>query len=227
MKKTSSEYSNFKYLIPMKDIFFGAIFLLTFFSCSEEQPNDALSYNDIGAIPNVVSKTEPEDILILDTLTIDFNSDLFQNISGLKIDSLQPLSKKSILDRGQHLNSNKTIVFIKDSSFEYKEWLFQDKVDLQNAFYNLIDCFGNNCESIDLYDTTFEAETYHLVYVSHKTIHWVSSAQNQKRRNWTLYLKKQHPTTKYNFVFEIRIDEPIEWFEDYENGLQSKTETND
>ena len=108
----------------MKDIFFSAIFLLTFFSCSEEQPNDALSYNDIGAIPNVVSKTEPEDILILDTLAIDFNSDLFQNISGLKIDSLQPLSKKSILDRGQHLNSNKTIVFIKDSSFEYKEWLW-------------------------------------------------------------------------------------------------------
>ena len=96
MKKTSSEYSNFKYLIPMKDIFFSAIFLLTFFSCSEEQPNDALSYNDIGATPSIVSKTEPEDILILDTLAIDFNSDLFQNISGLKIDSLQHLSKKSI-----------------------------------------------------------------------------------------------------------------------------------
>ena len=40
----------------MKDIFFSAIFLLTFFSCSEEQPNDALSYNDIGATPSIVSK---------------------------------------------------------------------------------------------------------------------------------------------------------------------------
>ena len=87
----------------MKDIFFGAIFLLTFFSCSEEQPNDALSYNDIGTTSGLESKTEPEKILIQDSLTIDFNSDLFQNISGLKIDSLQPLSKKSILDRGQHL----------------------------------------------------------------------------------------------------------------------------
>ena len=200
---------------------------LIFFSCSEEKPNDALSYNDIGTTSGLESKTEPEKILIQDSLTIDFNSDLFQNISGLKVDSLKPLSTKSIIDRGQHSSSNKTKVFIEDSSFEYKEWLFQDEVDLKNAFYNLIDCFGNNCESIDLYDTTFMAKTYHLVYVSQKSIHWVSATQNQKRMNWTLYLKKQHPAPKFNFVFEIRIDEPIEWFEDNENSLQSKIDIND
>jgi hypothetical protein len=91
----------------------------------------------------------------------------------------------------------------------------------------MLDCFGENCESIELYDTLFQIDKYNLVFVSEKSIDWISSSCNIDKRDWILYLKKERIQPKYLYVFETLVDENIVWYNFDDRGMQPKTNTND
>jgi hypothetical protein len=227
VNKTSDEYSNFKYLKPMKDIFFSAIFFSVILSCSDGRQDAPLSYSKIGALKDSVSKTEPKESIPEDTFKINFNPYLFEQISGLKIDSVTVLIKNEVMDRVSQKNTEKVNIFIDSSTIQFKAWDFQDSTDLKIAWYNMLDCFGENCESIDLYDTLFQIDKYNLVFVSEKSIDWISSSCNIDKRDWILYLKKERIQPKYLYVFETLVDENIVWYNFDDRGMQPKTNTND
>jgi hypothetical protein len=91
----------------------------------------------------------------------------------------------------------------------------------------MLDCFGENCERIELYDTLFQIDKYNLVFVSEKSIDWISSSCNIDKRDWILYLKKERIQPKYLYVFETLVDENIVWYNFDDRGMQPKTNTND
>jgi hypothetical protein len=91
----------------------------------------------------------------------------------------------------------------------------------------MLDCFGENCESIELYDTLFQIDKYNLVFVSEKSIDWITSSCNIDKRDWILYLKKERIQPKYLYVFETLVDENIVWYNFDDRGMQPKTNTND
>ena len=227
MKKTSSEYSNFKYLKPMKDIFFSAIFFSAILSCSDDRQNTPLSYSKIGSIKDSLTRIEPKEAMAEDTCQLNFNSDLFEQISGLKIDSVTVLIKNEVIDRVSQKNNEKVNIFIDSSAIQFKAWDFEDSSDLKTAWYNMLDCFGEHCESIELFDTLFQIDSYNLVFVGEKSIDWISSRYNLNNRDWFLYLKKERMQPEYLYVFETLIDQHIVWYDFYEQGMKPKTNLND
>ena len=211
----------------MKEIFFKTVFLFTLLSCGDDNTKDSLSYTEIGASNIENSKIEPKETVQKDTFQINFNSELFVKISGSKIDSVTLITKNEVIDRVNHLNAEKVNIFIDSNAIQFKSWDFQDSSDLKIAWYNMLDCFGEHCESIELFDSLFQADRYNLVFVAEKSIDWISSKSNLHNRDWRLYLKKERIRPKYIYVFEILKDEPIVWYNFDEKGMHPKTDWND
>ena len=211
----------------MKEIFFKTVFLLTLFSCSTDDQKEVLSYTEIGASKVEKPKIEPKEIAQTDTFQINFNSELFAQISGLKIDSVTVLIKNEVIDRVKHINAEKVNIFLDSSAIQFKSWDFQDSSELKTAWYNMLDCFGEHCESIELFDSLFQTDNYNLVFVAEKSIDWISSKSNLNNRDWRLYLKKERIRPKYLYVFEILNKEPIVWYNFDEKGMNPKTDLND
>lgn len=211
----------------MKEIFFKTVFLLTLFSCSTDDQKEVLSYTEIGASKVENPKIEPKETAQKDTFQINFNSELFAQISGLKIDSVTVLIKNEVIDRVKHINAEKVNIFLDSSAIQFKSWDFKDSSDLKMAWYNLLDCFGEHCESIELFDSLFQTDNYNLVFVSKKSIDWISSKQNLNNEHWRLYLKRERIRPNYPYVFETLTKEPIVWYNFDEKGMNPKTDSND
>ncbi|MAA57169.1 MAG: hypothetical protein CL855_01640 [Cryomorphaceae bacterium] len=211
----------------MKEIFFTAVFVSTLLSCGTDNTKESLSYTEIGASDVEKTKIEPKQIAQKDSLRVNFNSELFEQISGLITDSVAAITRNEVIDRVPHLNSEKVLLFIDSNAIQFKSWDFKDSSDLKMAWYNLLDCFGEHCESIELFDSLFQTENYNLVFVAEKSIDWISSKQNQNNEYWQRYLKRERIRPKYLYVFEILNKEPIVWYNFDEKGMKPKTDLND
>lgn len=211
----------------MKEIFFKTVFLFTLVSCGEDNTEESLSYTEIGAADIENSKIEPKEIVQKDTFQINFNSELFAKISRSIIDSVTLITKNEVIDRVSHLNAEKVNIYIDSNAIQFKSWDFKDSSDLKMAWYNLLDCFGEYCESIELFDSLFQTDNYNLVFVSDKSIDWISSKYNLDNKDWRLYLKKERIRPKYHYVFEILVGQPIVWYNFNEKGMNPKTDLND
>ena len=211
----------------MKEVFFSTVFLITLFSCASDDQNEVLSYAEIGASEDDISKTKPKEIASKDTFQVNFNSKLFEQLSGAIVDSVVVLTENEVIDRAKHLNAEKVNIFIDSSMIQFKSWDFQDSTDLKIAWYNMLDCFGEHCESIELFDSLFQTDHYNLVFVAEKSIDWISSKSNLNNQDWRLYLKKERIQPKYLYVFETLFEEPIVWYNFDERGMNPKTDSND
>jgi hypothetical protein len=211
----------------MKEVFFSTVFLITLFSCAGDDQNEVLSYAEIGASEDDISKIKPKEIAAKDTFQVNFNSKLFKQLSGSKVDSVVLLTQNEVIDRAKHLNAEKVNIFIDSSMIQFKSWDFQDSTDLKIAWYNMLDCFGEHCESIELFDSLFQTDHYNLVFIGEKSIDWISSKSNLNNRDWRLYLKKERIRPKYLYVFETLIEERIVWYNFDERGMNPKTDSND
>ena len=211
----------------MKEIFFTTVLLFTLFSCSTDDQKEVLSYSEIGDSQQGKLKTKPKQTAQKDTFNINFNSALFTLISGLKIDSVSVLKESEVMDRVKNVNTEKVNIFVDSMAIQFKSWDFQDSSDLKTAWYNMLDCFGEHCESIELFDSLFQTDNYNLVFVAEKSIDWIASKSNLNNRDWRLYLKKERIRPKYLYVFEILNDERIVWYNFDEKGMNPKTDLND
>ncbi|MFL2664073.1 MAG: hypothetical protein ACJ0F1_04055 [Crocinitomicaceae bacterium] len=211
----------------MKEIFFTTVLLFTLFSCSTDDQKEVLSYSEIGVSQAGKLKTEPKQTAQKDTFNINFNSALFTLISGLKIDSVSVLKESEVMDRVKNVNTEKVNIFVDSMAIQFKSWDFQDSSDLKTAWYNMLDCFGEHCESIELFDSLFQTDNYNLVFVAEKSIDWIASKSNLNNRDWRLYLKKERIRPKYLYVFEVLNDERIVWYNFDEKGMNPKTDLND
>tara|TARA_E500000331_G_scaffold277221_1_gene269942 strand:- start:480 stop:1115 length:636 start_codon:yes stop_codon:yes gene_type:complete len=211
----------------MKEIFFTTVLLFTLFSCSTDDQKEVLSYSEIGVSQAGKLKTEPKQTAQKDTFNINFNSALFTLISGLKIDSVSVLKESEVMDRVKNVNTEKVNIFVDSMAIQFKSWDFQDSSDLKTAWYNMLDCFGEHCESIELFDSLFQTDNYNLVFVAEKSIDWIASKSNLNNRDWRLYLKKERIRPKYLYVFEILNDERIVWYNFDEKGMNPKKDLND
>ncbi len=211
----------------MKEIFFTTVLLFTLFSCSTDDQKEVLSYSEIGVSQAGKLKTEPKQTAQKDTFNINFNSALFTLISGLKIDSVSVLKESEVMDRVKNVNTEKVNIFVDSMAIQFKSWDFQDSSDLKSAWYNMLDCFGEHCESIELFDSLFQTDNYNLVFVAEKSIDWIASKSNLNNRDWRLYLKKERIRPKYLYVFEILNNERIVWYNFDEKGMNPKKDLND
>jgi len=179
-------------------------------SCKEKNDKDIIKYEDIGTRDNYNAKIDSEPLDITQSIDTTFN---ITNL-GIEVSKILEIHTNEFLDRFENIKDVKRLIITTNDSTYFKSWTFEDSTDTFNAFYNLLDCFGNSCVSIELYSNDFKSSTYHLLFVSENQIHWVLSNKNQDKLVWEAYLKSEFQIPLYYFILEQKRNQNIKWLED-------------
>ena len=179
-------------------------------SCTGNNNDNAIKYEDIGDRPNVNKKKNSKTSDSTQLMDTSFNLKSLE----IKVDKVIEVTTNEFLDRFQSSENSKRLLITSNDSIHFKTWTYKDSTDTFNAFYNLLDCFGINCISIDLYSSEFVSQTYNLLFVSKNQIYWVSSKNNQDKLVWQAYLKAKYQKPIYHFIFEQKKNQNIVWLEE-------------
>ena len=135
---------------------FSFLFLsLILFSCSNKKKEETVDLSEITSSSerykegkSEVKKKKEKELNFIDTLDVRFKGIL----DSLKIyDSVvRKLNMVLIPDRFGAKSVTKFYWKEKKDSINLIDWEFTDSLKTENAFYNWIDCFGENCKSIKI-----------------------------------------------------------------------------
>lgn len=104
---------------------------------------------------------------------------------GILIDDLVRLESDAFPDRFNPKFSDRFKLRIEQDSVTYEKWVYSDSASLLNAYYNWLDCFGEDCESIKPGDQRRIANTPLQLFVNDTTMILVSGDANTDR--WMKY----------------------------------------
>jgi len=183
---------------------------IVIYSCGGSDDQDIIRYEDIGTRDNYNAKIDSEPLDITQSIDTTFN---ITNL-GIEVSKILEIHTNEFLDRFENIKDVKRLIITPNDSTYFKSWTFEDSTDTFNAFYNLLDYFGNNYVSIELYSDEFMSSTYHLLFVSENQIHWVLSNKNQDKLVWEAYLKSEFQIPLYYFILEQKRNQNIKWLED-------------
>ena len=185
------------------------ILSITLISCSKNQESEFIKYSEIGDTQDTNENHNNEDS------TGNYNVPMLLNTEylDLEADTIMTFNDFEFMDRFKNGDSEKYLLLKKTDSILFKMWYYDDSSSTHNAFYNLMDCFGKNCNSIDLYSDSYSEKYYNLLFVTEKEVFWIKSKENQKIITWENFIKQEYDTGKYCFIIEQKSNERMNWLE--------------
>ena len=189
--------------------FFYLIILLFTYSCSKNGEEEFIKYSEIGT----QSKSKNSSIKDKHNEEDSTTSLVHSEVLNLNIEGVYTISTEDFTDRFEHIESDKLLIAVDSDSILFKTWKYADSLSTMNSFYNLLDCFGPNCEIIDLFSNDYAEKKYNLVLVSNEHIHWIQSKNNQSLLVWEKYLKTSHPSSKFHYIMQQRKNKQTEWLQ--------------
>lgn len=195
----------------MKQLIFIASIFLLLSSCGDKEAevidlNDIIEgsdrYNEDSL--NVANKTDE-----LDTLSIylkDFKS------NGIEAKQLSAFDDKYFPDRLGPIETKKFELERDDNTFRFVQWTFKDSTKVMNAFFNWIDCFGDNCKSIFIgEERIFQNNPFHLL-VNDSTLVFIEGVESFDFKEWENYFEQKGFALDWNYVIEQRKRGKARWF---------------
>lgn len=186
------------------------ICLIILFSCGEEKKNAAIDLNEI--MPEATmdkdsgkpKDSEPDD---QDQL---FNFSLADSLT-LGIQKAELRNYRMILDRfSPVVVKNITLIGEKDSVL-LGVWNYADSIKTANAFYNWLDCFGNDCRSIRLLEKA-KFQKHHMLTMANDTmIVYISSATPIDKKKWVNYFISEKGIHEWDYVIDQKKGRVSEW----------------
>ncbi|MEX1191447.1 MAG: hypothetical protein WED10_01360 [Brumimicrobium sp.] len=177
----------------------------TFSFCSNEKSTETVNLDEF------LPKSER---------SYDYSEDSINNETSLPPDSIQ-LIIQSKIPNAAFLNEKdtriKTVSYFPDrldykakfvnhciidsATYQIITWEFEDSLHTVNAFYNWMDCFGKNCESITLGETKILSEDAFELFIDDISIIYITSNQTISHRLWSSVFKpKSGSTWNYNLL---------------------------
>ncbi len=104
---------------------------------------------------------------------------------GVLIDDLVRLESDAFPDRFNPKNSDRFQLRIEQDSIIYERWIYEDSSSLLNAYYNWLDCFGQDCESIKPGDQSRVSDQPMQLFVNDTTLILITGDVNADR--WMKY----------------------------------------
>ena len=182
---------------------------ITLICCSKNQESELIKYSEIGDTQINDKNNIKQDSIRIHNRSNSLNT---QHL-GLKIDTIITIEESEFMDRFTNNQAEKHLLLIKTDSIYFKTWFYNDSVSTFNAFYNLLDCFGESCSSIDLYSNNYSEKNYNLLFVCEFALFWIQAKENQKINKWEHFIKEEFTPSKYNFIIEQKSNENINWLE--------------
>ena len=178
-------------------------------SCSKNQEAEFIKYSEIGDTQISDKNNTKEDSIRKDNIPSSLNTQYLD----LKIDTIVKNEELEFMDRFKINKAEKFLLLRNTDSIQFKTWNYEDSSSTFNAFYNLLDCFGEKCSSIELYSNEYSDIDYNLIFVSNLAIYWIQAKENQKINTWEHFVKNEFSTETYRFITEQKSNENINWLE--------------
>lgn len=194
-------------------LFFLIVFLLVFSGC-KDQKDEVISIDEIlpkskkyDGFQNEVSEQEAPK------LSLSFDP--------IEVDSVIWLDNRIFPERFGVDSVQKYRLFQKESYSDYYELIFEDSLKTMNAFFNWLDCFGQDCKAFSVGDTrNFQRESMQI-WVNDTAIVYVSSSQKGVDPLWMTYLKNKGFELDWNYYLVQSYQASTNWYT-YQNGIKSK-----
>lgn len=193
-----SEIMNFKLLS------FIILFLLLF-SCSNNKKEETIDLSEIttsskrykeGKLEH--KKDKKKKVRFTDTLDIRFKGML--DSLHIKDSVVRKLDLVSFADRFGAKSITKFYWKNEKDSVNFMDWEFTDSLKTENAFYNWIDCFGENCRSIKIGDKIKIQKRGLLMMVNEKHLLVIDSDAKIDCEKWISILKSQQFGENWKYI---------------------------
>jgi hypothetical protein len=158
------------------------LFLMACSSKGEEKPKKFDPSKNTNSDHKVEIVAGPDSLL--------FWKERYQSDSvRIKFDSVFPSFTRHFMDRFNAKSFIKNKLYVENDSIIHYRWSFKDSTTAKNALYNWLDCFGNKCNSIKMYES-FKSEKQHsLIFINQKSISYISSNHNLSKDLWMNFEK--------------------------------------
>lgn len=189
----------------------GVFFL---FSCSDKDNYEVVDAEKVlpqakRDYSNKEEKQQSEDTLQLSELEQKLKKGLphvqFNDANQLQIDDTRLLPNQL-----GYKEKRETYFSIDSIPYHFVEWSFKDSAKTVNAFYNWLDCFGNDCRSIKIDEEKNGSKQAFIAWVSNTNISYLESAKRIKIENWDpllfnkngawIFIIRQAPNSNINWL---------------------------
>jgi hypothetical protein len=209
------------YNAPLYSVYLIALTILLF-RCTQNNNTETIEIDDF--IPeakgdyeyndSVQTKEDQED-LIGEKLSQVFDGSVESiNKSKVKIED----DWKYIPDRLASDSSLSRSYLIDSSLVILKTWKYKDSITNINAFYNWLDCFGDDCSSITVGDSIGVSKNAFLLFQDDINMYFVQSPDRLKENTWEEFFAKEQKNTSWNYVLKQTPRGIIEW--EFKKGLK-------
>ncbi len=155
---------------------------------------------------------------------IDSNAYLIDHFSsnGVVVESVDLIDTNLLPSRFGPIHEKAFLLNLKDRSNKYYRWTYPDSIKVMNAFYNWMDCFGRNCESIFIGEERRIHKGSMMILVGDSSLIMIEGEQVDFS-NWYGYHDSIGFDPEWNFSIEQRTGQRARWYT-YEEDTKLKYE---
>lgn len=185
---------------------FSFLFLFfILFSCSNKEKEETVDLSEITSSSerykegkSDVKKKKEKELNFIDTLDVRFKGIL----DSLKINDsvVQKLDIVLFPDRFGAKSVTKLYWKDKKDSTNLLDWEFSDSLKTENAFYNWIDCFGENCKSIKIGDKIKIQKRGLLILVNDKHLLVIDANSKIDLEKWMELVRGQQFGDNWKYI---------------------------
>tara|TARA_R110000737_G_scaffold164321_1_gene191762 strand:+ start:1136 stop:1771 length:636 start_codon:yes stop_codon:yes gene_type:complete len=189
--------------------------ILFLFSCNSKKQevldmDDIISSSEKYKEGDVKEETEPK-VYYFDSLGTF--SQLVSDTLGIKRTTI--LIPDSVLFPDRFISRSKEKWNGKSETGEQliSIWTYNDSLELKNALFNWLDCFGKKCNSLQLYEEKKISSESFLIYATEKKIIYMSSSLSIDVKTQLENLNRLLSKEKILYVISQGIGRKTEWWE--------------
>lgn len=183
------------------------ILAISLFSCGEKNKNEVLDMSDITP----TSERNYDSVAVkTDTIDYDFNSAVANEL-GLNLSGIHYYEYPLFPDRFNPRTTKKLVLMQDMDSTFFCQWSYRDSVATKNAFYNWIDCFGQKCKSIKMYERVNLQKENFVLLMSDTAIVYISSSKQLKYADWQTYFEKTNKIDDWKLIMHQGVRGKTNW----------------
>lgn len=182
-------------------------FAISLLSCGEKNKDEVLDMSDITPSSERNYDTVAAKI---DTIDFGFNSAVANEL-GLNLSSIHFYEDPLFPDRFNPRTTKKLVLMQEMDSTFYCQWSYRDSVATKNAFYNWIDCFGERCKSIKMYERANLQKENFVLLMSDTAIVYISSSKLLKYADWQAYFEKSYKIEDWKLIMHQGVRGKTNW----------------
>ena len=182
-------------------------FAISLLSCGEKNKHEVLDMSDITPSSERNYDTVAAKI---DTIDYGFNSAVANEL-GLNLSGIHFYEDPLFPDRFNPRTTKKLVLMQEMDSTFYCQWSYRDSVATKNAFYNWIDCFGERCKSINMYERANLQKENFVLFMSDTAIIYISSSKLLKYADWQTYFEKTYKIEDWKLIMHQGVRGKTNW----------------